>query len=110
MNIDNLQPMNDMVLLKATPPREKEGSIFLPGNVKFSVWRSGTVVRVGPGLLDKHGRRVPPAVKPGQKVLFPFCGNNKDGLNDFEIIKGDDGEKYIFVRALFLDCVMTEAA
>jgi co-chaperonin GroES (HSP10) len=110
MNIDALQPLNDMVLLKATPPAQKEGSIFLPGCIEFSVWRSGEVVKVGPGLLDKKGRRVPVSVRPGQKVVFRYCGDKQNGLNDFEIVENDKREKYIFMRAVFLEFTMTEKA
>ena len=32
-------------------------------------WR-GTVLAIGAGALDKEGERVPPQVKPGDKVVF----------------------------------------
>ena len=111
MRIESIRLMNDLVLLKAGKPKEKEGSIFLPGCVEFSVWRSGEVIAVGPGVMDKKGRRVPVSVRPGQKVVFRYCGSKEAGLNDFEVITDDAGEKYILVQAKHIEFTMpVEAA
>ena len=32
------------------------------------------VLAVGPGGLDKDGKRIPPSVAPGDKVLIPQVG------------------------------------
>jgi chaperonin GroES len=109
MNIESLQPISDMVLLKATPGKTKDGSIFLPSCAELSLWRSGIVVKVGPGKMDKRGMRIPVPVRPGQKVVFRYCGNETSGLNDFEIVENDKREKYIFVKAEFLEFSMVES-
>lgn len=108
MNINAIRPMNDLVLLKATKAAEKEGSIFLPGCVEFSVWRSGVVVACGPGAKNKRGERQSLPVRPGMKVCFRYCGSKEAGLNDFEVLEDDNRDKYILVRYCHLEFTIEE--
>jgi chaperonin GroES len=43
--------------------------IFIPDAAKTKP-EQGEVIAIGPGRRNKRGRREPPALKPGQRVLF----------------------------------------
>jgi chaperonin GroES len=47
------------------------------------------VLAVGPGGLDKEGRRVAPTVQPGDKVLIPQYGGSpvKVGEEEYHLFR-----------------------
>jgi chaperonin GroES len=70
-NIKALAPLLDRVLvqrLKAEP--KTAGGIFLPETAVKEL-NEAKVLAVGPGALDKDGKRLPMGVKQGDKVLIP---------------------------------------
>jgi chaperonin GroES len=84
-----LQPLNDRVMIEREEAEERtSGGIVLPDKAREKVNR-GKVISVGPGKLDKEGRRVPMTVKAGDRVLI-----NKYGGEEFKM---DDCE-YLLVR------------
>ena len=65
-----LKPVDDRIVLKVLEAEEKTaGGIVLPDTAKEKP-QKGEVVAVGEGKLLDNGRRVPPLVKKGDKVLF----------------------------------------
>jgi chaperonin GroES len=46
------------------------GGIFLPESAVKEL-NEAKVLAVGPGGLDRDGKRISPSVKPGDKVLIP---------------------------------------
>jgi chaperonin GroES len=65
-------PINDQVLVRQDPPKEKLGSGLLYASQGNEVWTPfATVLRVGPGKWNRDGSaRVELDVKPGDRVLF----------------------------------------
>ncbi|GAB4113810.1 MAG: co-chaperone GroES [Candidatus Caldatribacteriota bacterium] len=90
MNIKELKPLGDRVLLK--PMREEEkskGGILLPDTVSKEKPQVGEVLAVGPGGTDKDGKLIPMTVKVGDKVVYAkYSGTD---------IKGDDDEEYLII-------------
>lgn len=76
------------------PLREekKKGGIILPDTVEKERSEKGKVIAVGPGRLDKDGKRVPLEVKKGDVVIFTKYGPNEIKVDDKEylIAKEDD--------------------
>ena len=65
-----LQPLDDRIVIKIEEAVEKtQGGIVLPDTAKEKPQR-GEVVAVGEGKLLKNGKRVAPALKVGDKVVF----------------------------------------
>ncbi|KAF8401123.1 hypothetical protein HHK36_014427 [Tetracentron sinense] len=90
-DVKDLKPLNDRVLIKVAEAEEKTaGGLFLTEAAKDKP-SIGTVVAVGPGLLDEEGNKKPLSVFPGNTVLY-----SKYAGNDF---KGSDGFEYIALRA-----------
>jgi chaperonin GroES len=83
----NIKPLNDRVLIEASPAEEKTaGGIIIPDTAKEKPQR-GTVVAAGPGKKDE-----PMTVKPGDVVLYgKYSGTeiNIDG-KDYLIMKESD--------------------
>jgi len=67
----------------------KRGGIILPDTVDKERPEKGKVVSVGPGKLDKEGKRIPMEVKKGQVVLF-----KKYGPDEIKI----DNKEYLIAR------------
>jgi chaperonin GroES len=58
--------------LKAEP--KTASGIFLPESTVEKL-NEAKVLAVGPGAFDQQGKRVPPSVQPGDRVLIPpVCG------------------------------------
>ena len=63
-------PLGDRVVVEREESGQKTaGGILLPDSAKDKPAR-GTVISVGEGKLDNHGRRLPLQVKPGDRVVF----------------------------------------
>jgi chaperonin GroES len=65
-----LKPIGDRIIVRREAAEEKTaGGIVLPDTARNKPQR-GEVVAVGPGKLDKDGKRSPMQLKAGDKVLF----------------------------------------
>jgi len=85
----NIKPLNDRVLVVRVEEEQKTaGGIIIPDTAKEKP-QEGKVVAVGPGKLDKDGKRVPPEVKKGDRVLF-----SKYAGTDIKI----DGVEHVFMK------------
>jgi chaperonin GroES len=64
-------PLLDRVLVqRIKAPPKTAGGIFLP-EASVKELNEAKVLAVGPGGLDKDGKRLPMGVKSGDKVLIP---------------------------------------
>jgi chaperonin GroES len=84
-----LKPLNDRVLVKRLESDEKTaGGLYIPDTAKEKPSR-GKVVAAGPGKLADDGKRVAPAVKAGDLVLFNKYAGTEVNL---------DGEEHLVMR------------
>jgi len=90
MNIKELKPLGDRVLIKPILEEEKsKGGILLPDTVSKEKPQVGEVLSVGPGGTNKDGKMIPMTVKKGEKVVYAkYSGTD---------IKGDDDEDYLIL-------------
>ncbi len=66
----NIKPLADRIVIRRFEADEKTtGGILLPDSAKNKP-QKGKVLAVGPGKLNKEGKRTPLAVKEGDVVLF----------------------------------------
>jgi chaperonin GroES len=84
----NITPLHDRVLVRRLQEKETaKGGIIIPDSAKEKP-QEGQVVAIGAGKMEK-GRRFPPDVKVGDRILFgKYTGND---------IKIDDQE-YLILR------------
>ncbi|KAI4109681.1 MAG: hypothetical protein L6R37_000368 [Teloschistes peruensis] len=78
-SIKSLSPLLDRILVQRIKAEAKTaGGIFLPES-SVKELNEAKVLAVGPGGLDKEGKRVTPSVAPGDKVLIPQPGEGWGG-------------------------------
>ena len=66
----NIRPLNDQVLVIRQESEQKTaGGIIIPDTAKEKPIE-GRLVAVGPGKMNKDGKRIPVEVKEGDRVLF----------------------------------------
>ncbi len=85
----NIKPLSDRLLVQRLEAAAKSaGGIIIPDSAKEKP-RKGKVIAVGPGKAGDDGRRIPPDVKVGDRILFSkFAGT------EIKI----DGEIHFFMR------------
>ena len=85
----NIRPLHDRVLVKRIEAEEKSaGGIILPDTAKEKPIEA-EVVAVGPGKRADDGKRIEPAVKAGDKVLFAKWSGSEVKI---------DGEEHLILR------------
>jgi chaperonin GroES len=87
-----VKPLGDRVLVKRVEPEEKvKGGIIIPDTAKEKPLE-GKVVAVGAGRLDDNGKRVPPEVKTGDRVLIGKYAGTEVKIDDIEhvIVREDE--------------------
>ncbi|MCJ1250610.1 hypothetical protein MMC30_007838 [Trapelia coarctata] len=83
-SIKSLAPLLDRILVQRIKAETKTaGGIFLPES-SVKELNEAKVLAVGPGGLDKEGKRVAPSVAPGDKVLIPQYGGSPVKVGDEE--------------------------
>jgi len=91
-SIKNLVPLLDRILVQRVKAETKTaGGIFLP-EAAVKDLNEAKVLAVGPGLMDKDGKRIAPSVKPGDKVLIPQYGGTalKVGEDDYSLYRDSE--------------------
>jgi len=84
-----IKPMNDRLLVVRVEEEQKSpGGIIIPDTAKEKP-QEGKVISVGPGKLDDDGKRIPLAVKPGDRILFSKYAGTEIKM---------DGVEHIFMR------------
>jgi chaperonin GroES len=84
-----IQPLADRVVVKALEETEQmRGGLYIPDTAKEKP-QQGEIVAVGPGKMTDDGKRVPPELKAGDRVLYgKYSGT--------EVTVGD--EQYLILR------------
>ncbi|RDL39842.1 Heat shock protein, mitochondrial [Venustampulla echinocandica] len=88
-SIKSLAPLLDRVLVQRIKAEAKTASgIFLPES-SVKELNEAKVLAVGPGGLDKDGKRVACSVAPGDKVLIPQYGGSpvKVGEQEYSLFR-----------------------
>jgi chaperonin GroES len=88
-SIRSLVPLLDRVLVQRIKADTKTASgIFLP-EASVKELNEGKVLAVGPGAIDKDGKRVPMGVVAGDRVLIPQYGGApvKVGEEEFHLFR-----------------------
>ncbi|RMZ85644.1 hypothetical protein DV737_g617, partial [Chaetothyriales sp. CBS 132003] len=91
-SIRALSPLLDRVLVQRLKSEAKTaGGIFLPESSQKEL-NQAKVLAVGPGGLDREGKRIPMSVKAGDSVLIPqFGGQNvKVGDEEYHLFRDSD--------------------
>ena len=87
-----LQPLHDRVLVKRLEEQdEKYGNIVIPDTAKEKP-QEGKVVAVGTGKVTEEGKKLPLAVKEGDRILFGKYSGSEIKLDGTEylIMKEED--------------------
>ncbi|MEW6335396.1 MAG: co-chaperone GroES [Thermodesulfobacteriota bacterium] len=85
-------PLHDRIVVSRIESEEKtRGGIIIPDTAKEKP-QEGRIIAVGPGRKDKDGKRIPPDVKAGDRVLFTKWAGTEFTLDGEErmIMKEDD--------------------
>jgi len=91
MNIKELKPLGDRVLIKPLVEEEKsKGGILLPDTISKEKPQAGEILAVGPGATNKDGKIVPMTVKKGDKVVYAKYSGT-------DIKDDDDDEDYLIL-------------
>ena len=70
-DIKSIIPLNDKIVVRKDEDPEKLGILVLPHNTrKREVMQIGTVKAIGPGRFNEHGRILPMACTPGDRVCL----------------------------------------
>ena len=69
MTLKNVKPLGNRILVQRSLAKTTKGGILLPDSAQEKP-RHGTVLAVGPGKVDDHGKIHPLDVKVGDRVLF----------------------------------------
>ncbi|CZT24025.1 probable heat shock protein 10 (chaperonin CPN10) [Ramularia collo-cygni] len=91
-SIKSLAPLLDRVLVQRAKMQAKtSGGIYLPETAVKDL-NEAKVLAVGPGLMDKDGKRLAMGVKAGDRVLIPQFGGSpiKVGDEEFSIFRDHD--------------------
>src|SRR3989304_1163892 len=81
-----LQPLAARVLVKPIEKEEKTKSgIYLPDTAKEKP-QEGEVLAVGPGKMTDDGKRVPPDLKVGDRVIYAKYGGTEIKVDDVDLI------------------------
>jgi chaperonin GroES len=86
------RPLHDQVLVIREESEQKTpGGIIIPDTAKEKPLE-GKLVAVGPGKMDREGKRIPLEVKVGDRVLFGRYGGTEIKIDGVEhlMMRADD--------------------
>jgi chaperonin GroES len=85
-------PLADRVVVRALEETEQmRGGLYIPDTAKEKP-QQGEIVAVGPGKLTDEGKRVPPELKTGDRVLYGKYSGTEVTVGDeqFLILRESD--------------------
>ena len=81
-----LKPIGDRVIVQRLGSAEKTKSgLYLPDTAQEKP-QEGKVIAVGSGKTLKNGKRVPPTVKPGDRIIFGKYSGSEIKVDDKEYV------------------------
>mmetsp|Transcript_14978 Transcript_14978/g.29918 ORF Transcript_14978/g.29918 Transcript_14978/m.29918 type:complete len:107 (-) Transcript_14978:332-652(-) len=79
-------PLGDRILVqRAVKETQTASGIYLPSSAADKDSNEGTVIAVGPGILDANGTLHAPKVAAGDAILLPEYGGTKVKLGEDEM-------------------------
>jgi len=97
-SIKSLMPLLDRVIVQRVKAEAKTaGGIFLPES-SVKELNEAKVLAVGPGAIDKDGKRVTMGVQAGDRVLIPQFGGTKVTVAEEEYSIFRDAELLAKIR------------
>lgn len=89
-----IKPLRDKVVVMRLEEAEKKiGEIIIPDTAKEKPMQ-GKVVAIGPGALDKNGKRIPLEVKKGDTVLFGKYSGTEVSIEGKDYLIMDSSDIY----------------
>jgi len=84
-----IRPLHDRILVKREEEKEaKKGGIIIPDTAKEKP-QEGKVVAVGTGRVTEDGKKLPLALKEGDRILFGKYSGSEVKL---------DGQEYLIMK------------
>jgi chaperonin GroES len=81
-----VKPLADRVVVKPFEETEtKKGGIIIPDTAKEKPMQ-GEIVEVGPGRMTDDGKKIPPEVKKGDRVLYGKYSGTEVSIADEEYL------------------------
>lgn len=82
-----LRPLHNRIVVERSQAGEQKsaGGIIIPDSAKEKP-QEATVVAVGPGKLDKDGKRQPLDVRVGDRILIGKYAGNEIKVDDHEYV------------------------
>ncbi|KAK9372714.1 chaperonin 10-like protein [Lipomyces chichibuensis] len=91
-SIRGVVPLLDRILVQRMKAEAKTASgLYIPEK-NVEKLSEAKVLAVGPGALDKDGKRIIPSVAPGDKVLIPPFGGSTVKIGDEDYLLFRDSE------------------
>ena len=87
-----IRPLHDRIIVKRIEEQEvKKGGIIIPDTAKEKP-QEGKVIAVGTGKVNDEGKKIPPDVKAGDRILFGKYSGSEVKVEDEEylILKEED--------------------
>jgi chaperonin GroES len=85
----NIRPLADRVVVRPFEEQEvKRGGIIIPDTAKEKPME-GEIIEVGPGRTTDDGKKMPPEVKKGDRVLYGKYSGTEVSV---------DGKEYLIMR------------
>ena len=93
-----MKPLRDKVVVMRLEEEEKKvGGIIIPDTAKEKPMQ-GKIMAVGPGALDKDGKRIPMEIKKGDKVLFGKYSGTEVTVDEKEYLIMDASDIYAIIE------------
>jgi chaperonin GroES len=95
-----IKPLADRVVVKPFEEMEvKRGGIIIPDTAKEKPME-GEVVEVGPGRVTDDGKKMPPEVKKGDRILYGKYSGTEVSI---------DGQEYLIMRESDIFAIIQKA-
>lgn len=87
-----LKPLSDHIIIEPLREEKRKSGIILPDTVNKERSEQGKVIAVGPGKIDKDGKRIAMDVKKGDTVIFTKYAPNEVKVEgkEFLVVRQDD--------------------
>lgn len=87
-----IHPLADRILVEPEQEGEmRKGGIVIPDTAKEKP-QKGKVIAVGVGRLDDKGKRIPPDLKKGDRVLFKKYSGTEIDIDNHKYLIMDEGD------------------
>jgi len=81
-----VKPLADRVVVKPLEETEmKKGGIIIPDTAKEKPMQ-GEIIEIGPGRMTDDGKKIPPEVKKGDRVLYGKYSGTEVSIADEEYL------------------------